>query len=191
MNEFGSEVWQTIKKQEVFVAAPWIKVSVEQVRLPNGMVVDNYHQIALPDYAVIVAQTADGRVIMERQYKHGVGKVSLMLPGGTIEDNEDPLVAAKRELLEETGYLSDDWQSLGCFIANANYGCGKAHVFVARNVQQVAEPNSGDLEDMEIVLIQPEEVGDALRKGEVIVLGAVMAIALALNPMFTPSKKLI
>lgn len=64
--------------------------------MPNGKVVDNFHQVAMPEYAVVVARTTDGRVIMERQYKHGVGKVSLLLPGGLIEAGEKSLLAAKR-----------------------------------------------------------------------------------------------
>ncbi|SRR5579883_363386 len=177
--------WKVLDTQEIFTAPPWIKLSVQKVGLPDGRIVEDYYQIALQEYAVIFAQTADGRVIMERQYKHGIGRVSLALPGGAIEPGEDPLVAAQRELLEETGYVTDTWQSLGCFVGSANYGCGKAHMFIARNAQYITAPNSGDLEEMEIVLLSPETLMTAIRQGEIVVLGAVAAIALALNPQFS------
>lgn len=178
------EPWEILKSQELFVAPPWIKLSVQHVRLPNGKMVDDYYQINLPEYAVVFAQTTDGRVIMERQYKNGVGKISFVLPGGLIEDGEDPLVTAKREFFEETGYVADDWQSLGSFVPNANYGCGKAHLFMAQGAKQVTEPNSRDLEDIEIVLMKLEEIRDAFRNGDIVTMSTMATIALATNPLF-------
>lgn len=179
-----NQCWEVLKNSLIYEASPWIKLSVQQVRLPNGKVVDNFHRVKMPEYAVVVVRTSDGRMIMERQYKHGVGKVSLMLPGGLIERGEEPLAAAKRELVEETGYSSEKWQSLGTFVANANYGCGKAHIFTAEHAKKLKAPDSGDLEDMEIVLLQPEALVDAVRSHEVVSLSAMAAIALATNPLF-------
>ncbi|UBF24645.1 NUDIX hydrolase [Kovacikia minuta CCNUW1] len=178
--------WKILKTQEVFVAKPWITLSVQQVALPDGKIVDDYYQIALQEYAVIVAQTTDGRIIIEQQYKHGLGRVSLTLPGGAIEPGEDPLAAAKRELLEETGYIAENWQSQGNFVNNANYGGGKAHIFTANNAQPVAAPQSGDLEEIKILLMTPEQILSAVQQGDVAILGAIAAIALALNPKLSP-----
>lgn len=174
--------WEVLKNDLIYEALPWIKLSVQQVRLPSGKVVDSFHRVKMPEYAVVVARTSDGRIIMERQYKHGVGKVSLTLPGGLIEPGEEPIAAGRRELVEETGYSADNWQSLGSFAANANYGCGKAHIFTAENAMKAHEPNSGDLEDIEIILIQPEDVLRAFCNGEIVVLSAAAAIAMATNP---------
>ncbi|HBQ98609.1 MAG TPA: NUDIX hydrolase [Cyanobacteria bacterium UBA11691] len=178
--------WETIESKGVFSASPWIELFVEKVKLPDGTVIDDYHQIQLGNHVAIVAQTDEGKILMERQYKHGVGKVSLILPGGLIEGEEQPLEAAKRELLEETGYATEQWENLGNFVANANYGCGKIHLFVARNIKQVAEPDSGDLEEMQLVLMPPDELVAAIRQGELMVMGAVMAIALATNLSIYP-----
>ncbi|MGA7933670.1 MAG: NUDIX hydrolase [Kovacikia sp.] len=188
LEENRHKPWKVLKAEEIFTAEPWIKLSVQQVALPDGRTVDEYYQIALQEYAVIVAQTMDGRIILERQYKHGLRHVSLALPGGAIEPGEDPLTAAKRELLEETGYTAENWQSLGSFVNNANYGCGKAHIYTAQNAHFTAEPNSGDLEEIEVLLLSPEQVLMAVRQGEVAILGAIAAIALALNPEFLPQK---
>jgi ADP-ribose pyrophosphatase len=176
--------WETIASQKIFEAKPWVKLSVLQVRLPDGSMVDDYYQVRLLDYAGVFAQTADGRVILERQYKHGVGRPSLVLPGGAIEHGEDPLITAQRELLEETGYVADDWQPLGSYVADANQLGSIAHLFLARNARQVTQPHSGDLEEIEIVLLTPEEIIHAISQGEVAVLGTIAGIALALNPMF-------
>ena len=180
----GLTPWEVLDSREIFVADPWIKLSVDQVLLPEGRIVDDYYQIKLTDYAVVFAQTAQGNVLALRLYKHGVGKVCLVLPAGSVEAEEQPLASAQRELLEETGYCSDDWESLGSYVVNGNYGCGQAHLFVARNAQQIAEPDSGDLETMEVILMRPAEILEAVRQGEVAGLGTVAAIALAMNPGF-------
>ena len=178
--------WQTLDDREVYSAAPWITVHRQQLRLPDGRTVEDYHQIDLRDYVIIVAQTPEGKYLVERQYKHGVGKVSLLLPGGVIDDGEEPLPAAKRELLEETGYEANEWRGIGVYVSDANYGCGHAHVFVARNARKVVEPDSGDLEDMEILLMDSSELIEAIRTGEMMVVGAVAAVAWALNPAAIP-----
>ncbi|MBI5684111.1 MAG: NUDIX hydrolase [Verrucomicrobia bacterium] len=173
--------WEVLEDREVFTAPPWIKLSRQRIRLPDGREIDDFHYIHLTDYTLVVAQVPDGRFIMERQYKHGVGRVSLTPPAGGIAAGEDPLRAAQRELLEETGYEADSWQHLGRFACNANYGCGNAHVFTCRDARKVAEPDSGDLEDMEIVLLTEEELRRAFHDGGIAALGAVAAVALALN----------
>jgi|DewCreStandDraft_4_1066084.scaffolds.fasta_scaffold74709_2 ADP-ribose pyrophosphatase len=179
--------WEVLASREVYASAPWISVNLQQVRLPDGRVVSDYHHIHLSDYTVIFAETTDGRVVVERQYKHGVGAVSLMLPAGRVEPGEPPLKSAQRELLEETGYAAEDWQSLGCFVPNANYGCGLAHFFTARNARQVAEPDSGDLEAMDILLLTRAELLEALRSGEIRLTSMAAAIAMATHPRLNPT----
>lgn len=180
----GLEPWKVLKSTEIFSAEPWIKLSVDQVLLPDGRVVDDYHQIKLQEHVVIFAETVGKEVVAIRLYKHGAGKVSLVLPAGGIEDGEEPLACAKRELLEETGYASKEWASLGSFVSHGNYGCGKGHLFRARDAQQIAEPNAGDLETIEVVLMRQGEMLEAVGRGEVAGLGTVAAIALATNPAF-------
>jgi len=187
MQENPLNYWKTLKSAELLNASPWIRHSVEQVKLPDGRVIEDYHQIELMDYAGVVAQTVDGKVIFERMYKHGVKKVCLTLPGGGINPNEDPLAAARRELLEETGYVAEDWQSLGTFVSDGNYGCGRANLFFARSAKQVTSPHSADLEDMEVVLLSLDEMQDCLSQGLFAILGAAAGVALALNAgLFDP-----
>jgi len=137
VNKRRIQTWEILNSEQIFVAVPWIEVSVQRLRLPSGQVIDDYHQIGLPDFVVIFATTTGGKAIMERLYKHGVGKVTLTLPSGVIEPGEEPLEAAKRELLEETGYSSSQWESLGSLMSNGNYGCGTAHLFIARKARRL------------------------------------------------------
>ena len=181
MNDILHSPWQVLKSSEIFTADPWLTLSVQQVRVPDGRVIDDFYQLALPDFIVVFAETASGEVIMIRQYKHGARRTSLTLPGGLIEKGEDPLDAAKRELLEETGYQADSWRSLGSYVVNGNLGCGHGHFFMAAGARRVREPESGDLETMEIELLTRGRLAEALRNGEVLLLNHAAAIAMAMT----------
>jgi ADP-ribose pyrophosphatase len=151
----------------------------DEVVLSDGRVVPDFYSIDMPDHAIIVALTPDARVVVERNYKHGPGQVCVNLPAGYLEPDEDPLEAAKRELLEETGYAADEWSFLGAFVEDGNRGCGRAHIYLAAGARRVAEPNSGDLEEMVIELMTMPELFEATRRGETPVLGIVAALGLA------------
>ena len=76
--------------------------------------------------------------------------------------NEDPLTAAQREVLEETGYRAENWYPLGEWVVDGNRGCGTAYAFLATAPQPVALPNADDLEEQEIVLLARSELEEAL-----------------------------
>ncbi|MCU0241039.1 MAG: NUDIX hydrolase [Vicinamibacteria bacterium] len=171
--------WETLTRREVFAAPPWIRVAVEDVRLPSGRVVSDFFDITLPDFVVIVAQTEDGAIIAEDQYKHGVRKASLMLPAGIINPGESPLDCAKRELLEETGFRADDWTALGTFVVDGNRRCGLAHFYHARRAQKQNEPPPDALEPLAVRLMSPADFLSAIRRGEVVALAHATAFLLA------------
>jgi ADP-ribose pyrophosphatase len=105
--------------------------------------------------------------------------VCVNLPAGYLEPGEDSLEAAKRELLEETGYSANEWSFLGAFWEDGNRGCGRAHIYLATGAQRVAEPDSGDLEEMVIDLMTLPDLFEATRRGETPVLGIAAALGLA------------
>lgn len=170
-----------MEQKEVFASKPWIRVSREKIKLPDGRIVDDYHQLHLVSCVVIFALTDDQQVVIERQYKHGVKKITWMLPTGGIDDGEDPLDAAKREFLEETGYTAREWRGLGSFPQMGNYGGAFSHFFLARGARKITEPIVSDLEEMEILLKSPQELLQAIQNGQVCVLNDVTAILLALR----------
>lgn len=173
--------WQTLARRDIYNAPPFLRLSVERVRLPDGRVVEDFHTLDKPDYALVVPRLADGRILLLRQYKHGPRAVGLHPPGGHLAEGEPPLVAARRELLEETGYTADPWHHLGRFAVDANQGCGWAHFFLAENARPVANPGSGDLEDMQLVLLTAAQLRAAILAGEVNALGSIAALTLAMN----------
>lgn len=155
-------------------------MAVEEVRLPSGRVVSDFYQVELPDFALIVPQTAEGMIVTLRQYKHGVKRVSTMLPAGLIQEGEAPLACAQRELLEETGYASSQWHSLGSFVVDGNRGCGRGHLFVAAQARLVAEPTADELEPLVVRLERPDALRQAALAGDIAALAHVAALTLAL-----------
>lgn len=171
--------WQTLARREVADCRPWVRLWAEDVRLPDGRVIADFAAIDLPDYVVVVALAADGRVVVERNYKHGPRRVCLNLPAGYLDPGEEPLAAARRELLEETGYAADEWAYLGSFANDGNRGCGRGHFYLARGARRVAEPDAGDLEEIAVDLLPLDALARATRDGEVAVLSIAAAIGLA------------
>jgi ADP-ribose pyrophosphatase len=172
--------WKTLARRVVLSYRPWLEVAVEKIELPDGRIIDEYLQLRGRDFVVVVAFTANGDVITERSYKHGPRRVSLALPAGLLETGEDPAAAARRELLEETGYEATRWESLGSFVVDSNYGLNTEHVFVAHGAVRSREPDPGDLEEIAVELHPKNEIIAALRSGDVAQLSSAAALGLAL-----------
>jgi ADP-ribose pyrophosphatase len=168
--------WQVLSRERILDASPWLQVWREVVRVPDGRIVEDYHVVEVPDFAVVVALTDAGLAVVERHYRHGVRKVVLGLPAGKIEPGEEPLVAARRELREETGYGGGTWRSLGSFALSDSRVPGRAHLFLARGVERVAEPGGDDLEQTEVLLLEPGQLERAIEEGQVADVVAVAAL---------------
>lgn len=173
--------WIVRGERTLLSCPPFLDVSAQTVELPDGRVVDDFYQIAMSDYTCIFPELDDGRLLLLRSYRHGPRRVCLTFPGGQVAGGEPPLDGAQRELLEETGFVSDDWQSLGSFVTQANQRCQTAHLFRATRCRKVQAPDSGDLEEQEIVLMTRAEVLRAFRRGEFPILEHAALLALATN----------
>ncbi|GAC1487122.1 MAG: hypothetical protein NVS1B1_02700 [Candidatus Limnocylindrales bacterium] len=142
--------WKTLARRVLLSRPPWLEVGEEDVLLPDGQVVESFPSITGRDFAIVVPLTADDQTMLIRSYKHGLRGVSRSFPAGYLEAGEEPLAGAKRELLEEAGWAADEWSALGQFVVDGNYGSGTMHAFLATGARKVAEPESGDLEEMEL-----------------------------------------
>lgn len=98
-----------------------------------------------------------------------------------LEPNETPIEAAKRELLEEMGCEASEWVSLGSHILDPNRGIATMHLFLALHARRVAEPDSDDLEDQEILYLSRDEIENTLNAGEFKVLAWSAVVAMSLN----------
>lgn len=173
--------WKTISRKVVYHFGKFLTIESHEIELPDGRRLKDWPWLVAPDFALVVARTTDGRFLCFRQTKYAVKGITLAPVGGHIEEGEDPLAAAKRELLEETGYSAPDWHSLGSFAGTGNRGGGDGHLFLALNAQRECDPHSDDLEEQELLFLTQREVEEALMRGEFKVLGWTAGIALALR----------
>ncbi len=174
------KTWKTLSRKTILNHGPYLTVEEHIVELPDGRLLPNWGWIITHDYVNVVAQTIHGEFICFRQTKYGVEGTSLAPVGGHIEAGEEPLAAAQRELLEETGYQASSWKSLGSYRVDANHGCGMAYLFLAEGAEKLNEPDSDDLEEQELLLLDRAEMQAALLAGEFKVLSWGMAVAMTL-----------
>ena len=165
---------------ESIIEHPYLNVSMQQVRLPDGRIIPDWPIVHTRDYVNVFVLDEANRALIMVGYKHGLGHSNWQVLGGYLEAGEDALLAAKREMLEETGYASDDWQHLGSFVVDANRRVGVGHFYLARNARQVAPPNYDDLEAFEVRWVALEEVQQALSDGRVGIISYAVNMALAL-----------
>lgn len=101
--------WKTLS-QRYLIEKPWLTARVDKVELPTGAVIDEYYVLEYPDWVNTIAITKEGKFVFVRQYRYALGKTVNELCAGVIEKGEEPMAAAKRELMEETGFGGGNWQ---------------------------------------------------------------------------------
>lgn len=176
--------WKTRSKKTILEHSKYLAVEDHTVELPDGQIIKRWPWIITPDYINVLAETQDNQFICFRQTKYAVEGTTLAPVGGYLEPNEEPLAAAQRELLEETGYAAPEWIDLGRYRVDANRGGGMAYLFLARGAYRVQEPDADDLEEQKLLYLSQVELEDALAAGEFKVLAWAANVALALRHIF-------
>ena len=113
----------------------------------------------------VVAETTEGNILLVQQYRFGVREYLYELPGGLIDAGEDPLTAARRELLEETGYQATSWTPLGRNPSNPAFMEGIVHHVAAKNITLAGAAQMDDGEDIVLIAMPREEVKQRLLAG--------------------------
>lgn len=179
--------WQTLGRKTIFQPndGKFLTVETHRVGLPDGRVIEDWPWLITPDYVNVAVITEEGKFLCFRQTKYAVEGESLAVVGGYLEPGEDPLAAAQRELLEESGYRARSWQALGCYAVDGNRGCGHAHLFLAREAYWAQPIHADDLEEQELLLLTPAEARVALHNGDFKVLAWATVMALALQGLYS------
>lgn len=175
--------WKVLKS-EMIVDEKWYKLRRDHVALPSGLEMDDYYVSVRPNVVLTFPLTEDNHVIFVRQYKHAAGDIFIELPGGVVDEHEtQPAEAAKREVLEETGYTSDEVELLLEVTDNPTKDTNRMYYFLARNVKKVAEQDLDDSEAIEVLKVPLHEVAGMILEGKINVSGSVALCLLALRKL--------
>ena len=177
-------VWETVSRKTLLQPTKFLTVESHVVKLPDGQIIPDWAWLIIPSAVIVLAMTEDQKFLCFRQTKYAIEGTALAPVGGMLEPDETPIDAAKRELLEEMGYEAPDWINLGSHILDPNRGIATMHLFLAVNAKPVAEPDSDDLEDQELLFLSRYELEEALHAGEFKILAWSAVVALALNYLY-------
>lgn len=129
--------WKTICSQAL-LDTKWVKVRKDAVELPNGQHIEDFYAITINEAAAIVALDDYGNIILKKEYRYCYGRDLIEIPAGGFERGEEGLEVAKRELLEETGYISDDWQFIGRTVESSAKLTNYMHIYFADHCRKVS-----------------------------------------------------
>lgn len=173
--------WHTESSRTILDLPPWFSVVKDTIKLPNGRIVNDYYRIEAADYVLISARRDDGCILMEQHYKQCLGRFILTSPAGGVDDGELPLEAARRELLEETGYEAGKWTSMGSFVVDGTRGICTAHLFSAEILRKVTEPMTNDMEEFELLFMSADEIRVAVCEGRIPLLPDIAILSMTLG----------
>lgn len=175
-----SLAWEEVGTEHV-IWDTWIDFRKTAYRFPDGKVVDTFYTYSCRDYVVVVAIDTEGKVLCERQFRQGIKSVTTEFPAGAIErgtdkaygmnengniTREDALAAAKRELIEETGHVSEEWRHLLTLPSNATMSDNYAHIFMATKCHKITGQSLDETEFLSVMKLTPGEVDNLLLTGQ-------------------------
>ncbi len=174
--------WKTLSYEQI-LETPYLKVRREQAAVPDGPIIPDYYIIENRGWVGIVPVLEDGRFLLNKQYKHGIGQVVIEFPAGGLEPDEEPLAAARRELMEETGYSFGDDQLalLAQMLENPTKARTRSWWYLAWGVRKTGEQKIDPVEVIENLLVTPNELLDLIHRGEFAVQGQIAAAYMALE----------
>lgn len=160
--------WKILSSEYLFRDL-WFKVRKDVCEAPGGKIVDPYYVYEFPEWVVAVPVTEDGKIIMVKQYRHAFGDVCIEFPGGCVDDTDASFEdAAKRELLEETGYSFSKLESLGIVSANPSTNNNLMHMFLATGGKKVGSQKLDHNEDIEVMLLSVSELKQLIRENKIV-----------------------
>lgn len=160
--------WKILSSEYLFNDL-WFKVRKDRCLTPDGRIVDPYYVYEFPTWVTALAITEDGKVIMERQYRHALDEICIETPGGCVDDTDASLQdAIARELMEETGYTFSSYEYLGKISANPSTNSNLMHMFLATGGKKIANQQLDANEDIQVDLLTIPELKALLRENKLV-----------------------
>lgn len=179
--------WKKIKS-EYLVNTKWLKVRKDTVKINDELVIDDYYVTENNDVVIIFPVLDNEFVMLKKEYRYPIDKITLELPGGTFDHTaEEPLAAAKRELLEETGLSSEEWINFGEHYDYPTKDTHKMYLLLANNCTKTAEPLKDPQEEIELVKVNIKELEELIQSGSINVTGSIACIYRAM--VYIKNKK--
>jgi 8-oxo-dGTP pyrophosphatase MutT (NUDIX family) len=166
MNDEQLRHW-TVRSSSYRVDEPFLRVRSDTVELPNGTIIEGYFVRESRGFVIVAALTPERRVVLVRQYKHGVAQIVLELPAGMIDAGETPEACAIRELAEETGYVGDAPQLLRTLFADPTSSNASFHIFLIENAVRKFAQSLDTTEAIEVETTSIEDLHAAVRDGRI------------------------
>jgi ADP-ribose pyrophosphatase len=158
--------WKTLGSKYIS-RHQYFTARVDQCEMPDGKMVEEYFVVELPESACALALTDDNEAVMVKQYRYPVDDTMLELPGGFIDEKEDPLTGMARELKEETGYEFNNVEYLGKVAANPGVLNNYTHLFLATGGKKVTGQSLDHNEEIEVMLFPVDEIRRMLQHNEI------------------------
>ncbi len=159
--------WTLLDSRQI-AQYPILRLREDRYRFEPTGAESNFVVCDTADWALIIATTTEGELILIRQYRHGVQEVVLEVPGGVLDHDESPEEAARRELREETGYEAGRVRYLGKMLPNPAINSARMHVLLAEDCRWAGPPQFDAFEQIELVLRPFEDVPKMIADGEIV-----------------------
>lgn len=153
--------WKVLESKYI-IRRPWLTARCDKVELPTGAVHPEYYVLEYPTWVNIIAITKNGRFVMVEQYRHGLRDIFTELVAGVVEEGEQPIAAAKRELLEETGYGNGEWCEFAILSQNPGSTNNLTYSYLATDVEKLTGQHLDETEDVAVRLMSEDEVKQLL-----------------------------
>ncbi|MFA6237767.1 MAG: NUDIX hydrolase [Bacteriovorax sp.] len=158
--------WATLESKHILKGHIFRYVQVKR-QSPTTNEVGEFDIIQCQNWVNVIAITAEQKIVLIRQYRHGTDSYTVEIPGGAINFNEDAFVGAKRELEEETGYTSENWVHLGSVEVNPAFMSNKCETYLALDAKKTTVQNLDPFEEIEVFLDDVNNINELVKKGEI------------------------
>ncbi|OGY26063.1 MAG: hypothetical protein A2864_02205 [Candidatus Woykebacteria bacterium RIFCSPHIGHO2_01_FULL_39_12] len=160
--------WKVLQSKKIF-SSPFVTLKEEELKRPDGKVVSPYYVVGWSNVVYIVAVTKNKGIVLVHQYKNGVKDLVWELPAGFIDKGEAPREAAKRELLEETGFVGGKLTEIGRFRSNQGLTNYISHFFFVDKAEKVSNQNLDENEEIEVKVYPVDKVIEDIRNNKSII----------------------